>query len=230
MNLALQRIFVHTCKWYFTCRKISWNRVSGFTSPLKEGVLWTFIALKNPSRQPCLNLWTLGLVASMLTITPPRWLNPALKLLCQKQELETRDSDSSTGIRAQQDPLRINTWLKWQCPMHNQVKTTSSRQSLRDDVFHGWTVSFLSFSLEEDASHSDCHDSLILFLMLFLISEVGTSLISVSECSVASFAALSAVSLPGTPTCEATQHKTTWYLHVRRWMRCYIFWIRASVE
>jgi hypothetical protein len=37
---------------------------SGFTSPLKESVLWIFITLKNPSPQPELNPRTLGPVAS----------------------------------------------------------------------------------------------------------------------------------------------------------------------
>jgi hypothetical protein len=83
--------------------------------------------------------------------------------------------------------------------MCNRVKTTSSHRSLRDDVFHGWTVSFISLSLKEEASYSDCHDWIIHFLMLFLIS----------GCSVASFVALSAASLPGTPACVGTQHITT---------------------
>jgi hypothetical protein len=40
----------------------------GFASPLKEGMLRVFIALKNPLPWPNLNTQTLGLVVSMLTI------------------------------------------------------------------------------------------------------------------------------------------------------------------
>jgi hypothetical protein len=56
----------------FTCRKMLRHGTSGLTSPPKEGMLRNFIALKNPSRQPGLNLRPLGPVASTLTITPPR--------------------------------------------------------------------------------------------------------------------------------------------------------------
>jgi hypothetical protein len=61
-------------KWSFTCRKILRHGTSGFTSRPKEGVLRTFIALKNPSPWPCLNPQPLGPVASTLTTTPPRRL------------------------------------------------------------------------------------------------------------------------------------------------------------
>jgi hypothetical protein len=67
MNLALLSIFVHTCKWFFTCCKILWHGTSSFTSPPKEGMLQIVTALKNPS-QLGFNLQTLGLMASMLTI------------------------------------------------------------------------------------------------------------------------------------------------------------------
>jgi hypothetical protein len=43
-----------------------------YTSCLKEGVLWNFIALKIPSPWLGLKLQTLGVMASMLSITPPR--------------------------------------------------------------------------------------------------------------------------------------------------------------
>jgi hypothetical protein len=56
-----------------TCRKILRHGTSGFTSHPKEGVLWIFIALKNPSPRPALNPRPLVLVASTLTTTPPRW-------------------------------------------------------------------------------------------------------------------------------------------------------------
>jgi hypothetical protein len=49
-------------------------QVSGFTSPPKQDVLRIFIALNNPSPRLGLNPRTLGLMASTLTITPPRRL------------------------------------------------------------------------------------------------------------------------------------------------------------
>jgi hypothetical protein len=60
MNLALRSTFVHTSQVIFTCRKILLHGASGFTYPLKEGMLGIFIILKNPSPQPHLNLQTLG--------------------------------------------------------------------------------------------------------------------------------------------------------------------------
>jgi hypothetical protein len=76
MNLALWSIFVHTCKLFFACRKILRHGSSYeyFTSPLKEGVLRIFIALKNPSPLPGVKSRTLGPMAVTLTITPPRRL------------------------------------------------------------------------------------------------------------------------------------------------------------
>jgi hypothetical protein len=47
-NLALQSISVHTCKWFFTCRKILWHGAGVWTFLPKEVVLQTIIALKNP--------------------------------------------------------------------------------------------------------------------------------------------------------------------------------------
>jgi hypothetical protein len=74
-EFKLRRIFVHTSKWYFTCRKILQHGASGFTSPLKKGLLRIVIVLKNPSPRPGLNTRTLGPMASTLTITPPRRLS-----------------------------------------------------------------------------------------------------------------------------------------------------------
>jgi hypothetical protein len=48
MNFALGSLF-HTWKGSLTCRKILRHGADGFTSPSNEGVLRTFIALKNPS-------------------------------------------------------------------------------------------------------------------------------------------------------------------------------------
>jgi hypothetical protein len=59
MNFALQNIFVHTCKWFFTCRKIL-RGISDFTSLPKQGVLRILISIKNPSPQLGLNSLTLG--------------------------------------------------------------------------------------------------------------------------------------------------------------------------
>jgi hypothetical protein len=49
MNFALQSISFHTSKGSLKCRKILQHGADGFTDPPKEGVLWIFIALKNPS-------------------------------------------------------------------------------------------------------------------------------------------------------------------------------------
>jgi hypothetical protein len=45
MNLALQRIFVHTVKGSLTCPKILWHVADSFTFHPKGSVLWIFIAL-----------------------------------------------------------------------------------------------------------------------------------------------------------------------------------------
>jgi hypothetical protein len=55
-----------------TCHKILRHGTFGFTSYLKEGVLWIFITLEHQSLWPGSNKWTLGPVASTLTTTPPR--------------------------------------------------------------------------------------------------------------------------------------------------------------
>jgi hypothetical protein len=72
-NFAYQ--YLKYLKEYLTCHKILWHGTCGFTFHLKEGVLWIFITLKNPSPWPCLNPQTLGPVASTLTTTPLRWLH-----------------------------------------------------------------------------------------------------------------------------------------------------------
>jgi hypothetical protein len=63
-NFAL-KYFCSYLQVIFTCRKIL-HGASAFTSPRKEGVLWTFIALKNLSPRPGLNPRTLGPMASTL--------------------------------------------------------------------------------------------------------------------------------------------------------------------
>jgi hypothetical protein len=73
MNLTLWSTYVHTCKWYFTCRKVLRPGACGFTYLSKEGVLRTFIALKNSSPRLGLSQWTLGPVASSLTFIPPKY-------------------------------------------------------------------------------------------------------------------------------------------------------------
>jgi hypothetical protein len=62
-GFCLRNIFFHTPKVGFSC----------FTSPPKERVLLSFIALKNPSRPPGLNPRPLDPVSSQVTTTPPRW-------------------------------------------------------------------------------------------------------------------------------------------------------------
>jgi hypothetical protein len=71
-NFAYQ--YLRYVKGCFTCRKILRHGASGFTSHQKEGVLRIFIALKTPSPMPVLNPRPLGLVASILSTTPPRRL------------------------------------------------------------------------------------------------------------------------------------------------------------
>jgi hypothetical protein len=67
-------ISVHTCKDFFACTKILQHGASGFTSRLKEGVLWIFISHKNPSPQLSVNPRPLGPLESTLTTTPLRRL------------------------------------------------------------------------------------------------------------------------------------------------------------
>jgi hypothetical protein len=64
--------YLRYLKGSLTCSKCD-NGTFGFTSHLREGVLWIFIALKNPSPWPGLNPRPLGPVASTLTTTPLRW-------------------------------------------------------------------------------------------------------------------------------------------------------------
>jgi hypothetical protein len=72
-KLALQ-YFRSYLQVTFTSRKILQHGASGFTSPLKEGVLLIFIALKKPLPQPGLNLQTLHQMASTLSTTPLKLL------------------------------------------------------------------------------------------------------------------------------------------------------------
>jgi hypothetical protein len=71
-----ENLVYSTFPWHFkrslTRCKVLRHGTSGFTSHPKEGVLWIFIALKNPSPWPGSNPQPLGLVASTLTTTPPR--------------------------------------------------------------------------------------------------------------------------------------------------------------
>jgi hypothetical protein len=64
--------YLRYLKESLTRRKILRHGTSGFTFHLKEGVLRIFIALKNLSPLPGLNLRPLYQVASTLTTTPPR--------------------------------------------------------------------------------------------------------------------------------------------------------------
>jgi hypothetical protein len=65
-NLGIRSIFVHTSEVILTCRRI--YDMSIYFSP-KEVVLLIFIAL-----EIYVFPWTLGPMASMLTIPPPNWL------------------------------------------------------------------------------------------------------------------------------------------------------------
>jgi hypothetical protein len=73
-EFSLRSIFVHTSKWFFTCRKILRHEADGFASPPKDGVLRIFIAFKNASLRPGWNPRTLWRMADTLTIAPPRRL------------------------------------------------------------------------------------------------------------------------------------------------------------
>jgi len=68
MNLALRSIFVHTCKWFLTCRK-SYDMGPLALLPLRRKACCGFLSLR-----PGLNPRTLGPMASTLTITSPRRL------------------------------------------------------------------------------------------------------------------------------------------------------------
>jgi hypothetical protein len=70
-EFSLRSIFVHTSKGFLTCRKML-RGASGFISPLTEGVLLIFIALKNPSPQPGFNPRTFGQMAGTIIISQPR--------------------------------------------------------------------------------------------------------------------------------------------------------------
>jgi hypothetical protein len=59
MNLSLRSIFVHISQVILHVVK-SYLGTSDSTSPLKEGVLWSVIALKNRVPRPGLNPRSLG--------------------------------------------------------------------------------------------------------------------------------------------------------------------------
>jgi hypothetical protein len=67
-------MYLKYLKGSLTCHKIIRRATSDFTSHLKEGVLWIFIALKNPSLGQGLNPQPLGPMASTLTTTQLRQL------------------------------------------------------------------------------------------------------------------------------------------------------------
>jgi hypothetical protein len=71
-EFCLAKYFCSYLQVIFTCCKILQHRATGFTSPQKKGMLQISIIFKNPLPRPSLNPRTLGLIASMLTITPLR--------------------------------------------------------------------------------------------------------------------------------------------------------------
>jgi hypothetical protein len=85
--------YVKCFKWSLTCSKILRHGTSGFTSHPKEGVLWIFIALKNPSSLPGLNPRPLGPVASTLITTPPKRPFMSLQMLGRTCRLCAEDED-----------------------------------------------------------------------------------------------------------------------------------------
>jgi hypothetical protein len=74
-KLALLNVFFNNSKWFFACHEILRQGADGFTCPPKEGVLWIFIVLKNPSPRQGLITRALSPVASTLNITSPRRLS-----------------------------------------------------------------------------------------------------------------------------------------------------------
>jgi hypothetical protein len=78
-EFGFPKYFYSYLQLIFAFRKILRHGAFGFTSPPKEIVLRTFIALKNPSRRPGLNPWTFGVMASTLTLTPPRLITTTLR-------------------------------------------------------------------------------------------------------------------------------------------------------
>jgi hypothetical protein len=109
---------------FFTCRKIFRHGASGFTFSPKESVLRISIALENPSSRPGLIPRTLGLVASTLTITPPRlldlcyiWTSYALKVCCVHEMCLTRSVDAWDPVRPSplmdgSDSIRVRS-VRW---------------------------------------------------------------------------------------------------------------------
>jgi hypothetical protein len=71
-EFGLWNIFVDTSQLHFMCHKMLRHVAVSFSSLLNKGMLQIFITLKNPLPQPGLNSQTLGPIASLLTISPPR--------------------------------------------------------------------------------------------------------------------------------------------------------------
>jgi hypothetical protein len=65
-------VFCSYLQGIFAARKNLRHRTDGFTFHPQEGVMQIYIALRNPSPWPGMNPRTLGLMASTLTIAPPR--------------------------------------------------------------------------------------------------------------------------------------------------------------
>jgi hypothetical protein len=59
-EFSLRSIYFIFWKLFLTFRKILWHAVDGFTFSSKEGVLQTFVALKNPSPSSGLHTRTYG--------------------------------------------------------------------------------------------------------------------------------------------------------------------------
>jgi hypothetical protein len=72
MRISICKVFLFIHANNFTAHKILRHETSGFTYPLKEGVLWIFITFKNQVPLTSLNPQTLDLMASSLTIKQAR--------------------------------------------------------------------------------------------------------------------------------------------------------------
>jgi hypothetical protein len=71
MNLAFELHFSYSAGYFnMSGNSTTWSRQFFF---FDEGLLWIFIALKNPSLLPGLKPQTLAPLANTVTITPPRF-------------------------------------------------------------------------------------------------------------------------------------------------------------
>jgi hypothetical protein len=133
----------------------------------KEGVLRTFIALKNPSPRPSLNPRTLGPVTSTLTTTPPRWLSRSRSLLscmeleyllpCPQESATSRYPECDEPSRRRHIPLKIlivkfdrtRSFLISRCRINYNIKINLDEMVCKDV----YIVSIISLRLVSFCGH-----------------------------------------------------------------------------